>query len=95
MNAGVLSIFNKYPDWSQIIRQHYWHLRYARGFNSARIRKEYRRIEAEKKRLHDLGVDSELVRLLCRHLANLKNQKAEELFFKKLTQDPAQIGGKR
>lgn len=69
--------FYKYPAWTGTIRQHYWHLRFARGFDGARIRKEYRRIEAEKKRLHMEGVDLELVRLLCRHMVNLRNQNAE------------------
>ena len=69
--------FYKYPDWSGAIIHHYWHLPFARGFDSARIRKQYRRIEAEKKRLHDAGVDRELVRLLCRHMVNTRNQNAE------------------
>lgn len=73
--------FYRYPEWSQVIRQHYWHLRFARGFDSARIRKEYRRIAAEKKRLHEAGVDQELVRLLCRHMVNMRNQKAEQRFW--------------
>ena len=30
------------------LRKHYWHLRAARGFDLARIRREYRRIAAEK-----------------------------------------------
>lgn len=34
-----------------------------------RIRREYRRIAVEKKRLEERGVDSELVRLLCRQQA--------------------------
>ena len=73
--------FYKYPEWSQAIRSHYWHLRFARGFDSARIRKQYRRIEGEKKRLHEAGVDRELVRLLCRHMVNLKNKRAAERFW--------------
>lgn len=55
----------------------YWNLRYARGFHGARIRKEYRQIAAEKKRLQGEGVDLELLRLLCRHLVNLQNRQAE------------------
>ena len=34
-----------YPDWTRFIRNHYWHLRYARSFDTARIRKQYRLIE--------------------------------------------------
>lgn len=66
-----------YPAWTATIRQHYWHLRHARGFNSARIRKEYRRIEVEKKRLIATGTHPEAIRLLCRHLVNLNNKNAE------------------
>ena len=73
--------FYQYPEWSSTIRQHYWHLRFARGFDGARIRKQYRLIEKEKKRLHDAGVDAELVRLLCRHMVNLDNRRAERRFW--------------
>lgn len=41
-------IFHIYPSWSAVICNHYWHLRAARSFNSARKRKEYRRIAVEK-----------------------------------------------
>lgn len=37
----------------------------------------YRKIQAEKKRLHRAGVDPEEVRLLCRALSNPKNKAAE------------------
>ncbi len=70
-------IFHQYPEWTAAIRNHYWHLRYRRGYDEARRRKEYRRIEAEKKRLQSEGVDFELIRLLCRHLVNLQNRRAE------------------
>ena len=73
--------FYKYPEWSVTIRQHYWHLRFARGFDHARIRKQYRLIEKEKKRLHEAGVDRELVRLFCRHMANIRNPGAERRFW--------------
>lgn len=71
----------RYPDWTSTIRNHYFLLRFSRSFDRARIRKEYRRIAAEKKRLQTEGVDAELVRLLCRHMANPRNQKAEERFW--------------
>lgn len=73
--------FYRYPEWSGTIIHHYWHLRYARGFDSARIRKQYRLIEKEKKRLQDAGVCPEMVRLLCRHMVNPKNRKAEQRFW--------------
>ena len=75
--------FHRYPGWADTIRNHYWHLRYARGFDSARIRKQYRRIEKEKKRLYGAGVDQELVRLLCRHMVNPANRAAEKRFWEK------------
>lgn len=73
--------FYRLPDWTQVIRNHYWHLRFARGFDSARIRKQYRLIAKEKKRLHEAGVDRELVRLYCRHIVNPRNEKAEQRFW--------------
>ncbi|BBJ22615.1 hypothetical protein W01_05420 [Candidatus Nitrotoga sp. AM1P] len=73
--------FYRYPEWSSSIRNHYWHLRYARGFDLVRIRKRYRYIAAEKKRLRNEGVNAEVLRLLCRHMVNPKNQKAEERFW--------------
>lgn len=74
-------IFYRYPDWAQLIRNLYWYLRQFRPFDSVKIRKQYRRIAAEKKRLQSEGVDSELVRLLCRHMANLKNKQAASRFW--------------
>ena len=59
-----------FPDWASKLANTYWLLRYNRKFNLAARRKYYRRIADEKKRLHETGVDLELVRLLCRHLAN-------------------------
>lgn len=41
-------IFYRYPEWTAIICNHYWHLRMARSFDQAKIRKQYRRIAAEK-----------------------------------------------
>lgn len=73
--------FYQYPEWAGGIIHHYWFLRYSRSFDSARRRQEYRRIAAEKKRLHEAGVDQEVVRLLCRHMVNLDNRKAEVRFW--------------
>lgn len=74
-------IFYHYLDWSHLIRNLYWYLRQFRSFDSVKIRKQYRRFAIEKKRLHGEGVDSELVRLLCRHMCNPKNKKAAERFW--------------
>lgn len=65
------------PDWSRKIQNLYWFLRYHRNYDEAKRRKLYRQIAAEKKRLHETGVDPELVRLVCRFLANPKNQRAK------------------
>ena len=81
--------FKRYPAWAQPIQNHYWYLRYARRVTRAgraRTRREYRAIEKAKKRLHEAGIEVELVRLLCRHMVNLKNRKAEKLFWKRLAQ---------
>ena len=54
----------------------YWRIRYYARNKSAK-RKYYRYVAVEKKRLVDSGVHVEEVRLLCRHLSNLKNGYAE------------------
>ena len=74
-------LFYRYPEWTDLIRTHYWPLRYSRGFDLARIRKQYRLIAVEKKRLQSEGVDSELIRLLCRHLVNPGSQVASVRFW--------------
>lgn len=68
------------PEWSGPVRNLYWMLRYRRAWDSAARRKYYRRIEVEKKRLIESGVDPEAVRLCCRYLANLQNRNAEARF---------------
>lgn len=74
-------IFHPYPGWTSVIRNHYWQLRAVRRFDSAGLRRYYRLIEKEKKRLHEAGVDVELVRLLCRHMVNPRNPFAERRFW--------------
>lgn len=63
--------------WAGSLCNLYWHLRYNRKWNEAKRRKYYRYIAVEKKRLIETGVDPELVRLLCRHLADPRNRHAE------------------
>ena len=53
----------------------YWHIRFTR--NRVAKRRYYRHVSAEKKRLISSGVHQEELRLLCRHLSNLKNAHAE------------------
>lgn len=50
--------------------------RLLRPGQDSRRRAIYRHIEEEKKRLIEIGVDAELVRLCCRYLANTKNRNA-------------------
>lgn len=57
------------------LNNYYWQIRYTRI--KAVRRKYYRYIAKEKKRLIDSGVDAEELRLLCRHLSNLRNEQAE------------------
>ena len=66
------------PEWSGELCRLYWFLRYRRAWDSAHRRRYYRYIEKERRRLLDeVGVDSEELRLLCRHLANPQNTHAE------------------
>ncbi|MBK7364563.1 MAG: hypothetical protein IPI97_06050 [Nitrosomonas sp.] len=55
---------------------YYWFIRCYR--DKAVIRKYYRLVAKEKKRLESLGVDKEEIRLLCRFLANTRNAQAEK-----------------
>jgi len=64
------------PPWSNRLSNLYWLLRYYGCRDQARRRKLYRQIAAERIRLQDSGVDKELVRLLCRSLANPLNRHA-------------------
>lgn len=59
----------------------YWQLRAVRAFDQNRRRVLYRRISAEKKRLRELGVDPEEIRLLCRYLSNPHCKHAKSRFF--------------
>jgi len=52
----------------------YWQIRYTR-IRSVK-RKYYRYVAKEKKRLIESGVDEEELRLLCRYLSNLRNERA-------------------
>ncbi len=52
----------------------YWFIRYTR-IKSVK-RKYYRLVAKEKKRLIESGVDKEELRLLCRYLSNLRNERA-------------------
>lgn len=53
----------------------YWQIRFTR--KDSVKRRYYRYIAVEKKRLVGVGVNNECLRLLCLHLVNLKNARAE------------------
>lgn len=56
----------------------YWKKRNLRAFDQAGRRAIYRVIAQEKRRLlEETGVDTEELRLLCRHLANTRDRHAE------------------
>lgn len=65
------------PEWSDNLRGYYWHLRQARQWDKAKVRRQYRLIFAEKQRLIEKKIDPEEIRLLCRHLANPSKIQAE------------------
>jgi len=66
------------PLWSGKLANLYWHLRNVRAYDLSKRRRYYRYVSVERKRLVELGHDSELVRLLARYLSNTKNIHAEE-----------------
>lgn len=68
------------PEWGAVLRNYYWHLRFLRPFDQAGRRRYYRKIEAEKKRLIESGVNAEEVRLFCRWMANPRNNAARMRF---------------
>lgn len=70
----------------------YWFIRYTR-IKSVK-RKYYRLVTKEKKRLLEAGVDKEELRLLCRHLSNLRNERAENrLIAYRKSRQSCQISG--
>ncbi len=56
----------------------YWFIRFTRI--KVVKRRYYRLVTKERKRLLEEGVNDECLRLLCRHLSNLRNSSAEERY---------------
>jgi hypothetical protein len=84
MHCGGLAVSSfegrySLPDWSVDLRHLYWFLRDVRAFDSAARRKYYRRIEQERGRLVSSGVNAELLRLVCRWLADPLDRSREAL----------------
>jgi hypothetical protein len=66
------------------LRALYWRLRCVRSWDSAARRRIYRLISAERKKFDGLGVDQELLRVFCRHLANPADKHAEKRYLMRL-----------
>lgn len=62
------------PEWSTTLLHLYWTRRNLRSWDNAGRVSIYRKIQKEKRRLEEVGVDQEEIRLLCRHLANPQNK---------------------
>ena len=60
------------PYWSGPLANGYWQIRACRCWQRSRLRKWYRRVAGEKKRLVKSGVDPEQIRLLCLYFKNPK-----------------------
>ena len=62
------------PEWSGVLRNHYWFIRWLGGRNPSRRRALYRKIHKEKLHLAASGVDREHVRLVCLLLADPRRE---------------------
>ena len=62
------------PEWSGVLRNLYWFVRYLGGREPSRRRALYRRIFKEKRTLVASGVDREHVRLICLVLADPRRE---------------------
>ena len=57
------------PDWSNVLVNHYWHIR-VEGRDTAKRRRYYRLVEREKLRLAEQNLNQELIKAVCRYLIN-------------------------
>lgn len=62
------------PAWSGTLRNLYFSKRVCRPWDSAGLRKAYRKIAVEKKRLLLEGVPYIELHLVCRYLTNPRNE---------------------
>ena len=67
-------------SWARNLSNLYYLKRILRPGQESKRRAIYRAIAEEKKRLIESGVDTELVRLCCRYLANTRNRNAQRRF---------------
>jgi hypothetical protein len=59
------------PEWANNLKNYYWYIR-VEGRDKAKRRRFYRLIEKEKLRLAEIGVNQELILVVCKYLSNLK-----------------------
>lgn len=60
------------PDWTLNLRGFYFVIR-VEGRNPAKRRQYYRKVEAEKLRLAECGIDQKKIAAVCRYLSNFRN----------------------
>lgn len=80
MDPVFLPVNFEIPDWSTELRHLYWKMRTLRKWDKSPRVVLYRRIASEKKRLVELGVDQEQIRLYCRVLVNPANRNAHLIY---------------
>lgn len=62
------------PEWASVLINLYWVIR-VQGRIEAKRRRYYRKVEKEKLRLAEMGVDQKKIAAACRYLSNFKNYK--------------------
>jgi len=67
------------------LRRLYWQLRWQRAWHQSRRRTLYRAISRVKQKFYEQGADVELIRCLCRHLANPHDRHAESRYQRRLS----------
>lgn len=67
------------PDWSDNLRNLYWVIRVQGRIEKTR-RKYYRKVEQEKLRLAEMGINQAQILAVCRYYSNFRNhQKLRQL----------------
>ena len=58
------------PEWANKLNNYYWYIR-VEGRDKAKRRRYYRKIEKEKIRLAEQGLNQVLIKAVCRYLSTL------------------------
>lgn len=66
------------PPWSRMLANYYWHIR-VEGRHKAKRRRYYRLVEKEKLRLAELGLETELINIMCKYLVRLDAKSANRV----------------